>query len=213
MAALLPLDLPTTRNLLSGQSARISPAVELPGVFTPDECARIIALRDTLGFDQAPIPKRSDITGEQRVHAVDTSVRRTERTHILDTPAHRWIFDKVGAAVQEANDATWQFRIAFMEPMQLLAYPQGGHFEWHSDLGDRGIASLRKVSATILLSDPDSYEGGDLQLLDGGKELTPGRNQGMAVFFPSFQNHRVLPVTRGTRHVLILWTVGKRPFR
>ena len=168
--------------------------------------AKIEALRSTPieGDFPAILPHR---------HVVDRAVRRTERTHILSTPDHSWIYERLGASVEVANGQAWQFKLSYLEPLQLLAYPEDGWFDWHSDLGDRGVASLRKVSASILLSDPDTYEGGELQLMNAGKELVPGRSQGRAILFPSFQNHRVLPVRRGTRHVLILWTVGRHPLR
>ena len=214
MSALIPLDLPLATGLEQGQQARIAPAVELAGVFSPEECARIVARREVLGFDQAPIPMMAaGAEGSTRSHAVDPDIRRTERTHLLPGRDHAWIFDRVGQAVQTANAQAWQFKVAYMEPMQLLCYPVGGHFHWHSDLGDRGLSSLRKVSASILLSDSQSYDGGDFQLLNGGLELTTGRSQGRGIFFPSFQNHRVTPVTRGLRYVLILWTVGKHSLR
>jgi PKHD-type hydroxylase len=212
MARPTPLDLPTARSLEAQLRARIAPCVDLP-VFSPDECARIVGLRDTLGFDIAPIVDRTYSSAASRAHVVDSEVRKTERTHILATPATRWIFDRVGAILEGVNQKVWQFDIDHFEPFQLLCYPAGGHFDWHSDLGDRGISALRKVSATILLSAPDSYAGGDLQILDAGKEITPRREHGRGVFFPSFQNHRVLPVTSGRRDVLIVWSVGKRPLR
>lgn len=182
-------------------------------MFTPSECARVMALRQTFGFDQAPVVVREATPAAQRSHQVAPEVRLTERTHLLLGPSTRWVFERVAAAVGSVNDQVWRFQIDWVEPLQLLAYPEGGHFEWHSDLGDRGATAHRKVSATILLSAPESYEGGDLQLLDAGRTLTPVRQQGRGVFFPSFVNHRVRPVTRGTRVVLIVWTVGRVPFR
>lgn len=213
MARLAPLTPALVRSLESAQNAQMAACVGVDGVFDAEECRRIIALRDSLGWDDAPIPVARDGSGPTRSHAVDTSVRRTERTHILATPDTQWIYDKLSDAVNTANDRAWGFRIGYMEPLQLLRYPTGGHFEWHSDLGDRGIASLRKVSSTILLSAPHEYDGGDLQFLTGGKELTPTRALGKAILFPSYMNHRVTPVTRGARYVLILWTVGKRSMR
>lgn len=212
MSRPVPIDLPTADAVVRESDARMAPLVEVEAVFTPEECRRIIARREVLGFDDAPIPTAA-AGAKARAHQVDRSVRDTLRTHLLPTPEHAWIFDRLGAVVATTNDHTWRFRIAFMEPLQHLSYPEGGHFLWHSDLGDRGIASLRKVSATILLSAPGDYDGGDLQLLVAGKEITPGRGQGKAVLFPSFMNHRVTAVTRGVRHVLILWNLGRHALR
>jgi PKHD-type hydroxylase len=201
------------RSLEAAQTAQMVVCVGVDSVFTPDECGRIVRLRDTLGWDAAPIPEAEPGRGPKRSHVVDTSVRRTERTHILATPDTQWIYDRLSGAVNTANDQAWRFRIAYMEPLQLLRYTEGGYFDWHSDLGSRGIASLRKVSSTIILSHPDDFDGGEMQFLTGGKELTPTSAQGKAFMFPSYINHRVKPVTRGVRHVLILWTVGKRSMR
>lgn len=207
------MDLAAGQALQAGQQAQLPPVMEVPGVFTPAECARIVALRDKLGFDEAPIPVERGTNRDTRGQAVDLSVRTTERTHVLATAETRWIYDRLGATVDRINTGAWQFRIAYCEPLQLLRYPVGGHFRWHSDLGDRGLSSLRKVSATILLSAPEDYEGGDLQFMSGARTITPERAQGRGIFFPSYVNHRVTPVTRGRREVLILWTVGKRSFR
>ena len=210
MSRLTPIDPATAQAVVADSDTRMAPLVEVEAVFSPEECRRIIARREVLGFDHAPIPTYA---GGARSQVIDRSVRTTLRTHLFDNPDHRWIFDRLGEVIRITNDHTWRFRLSFMEPLQHLSYPEGGHFLWHSDLGDTGITSLRKVSATILLSAPSDYEGGDLQLLVAGKEVTPGRGQGKAVLFPSFMNHRVTEVTRGTRHVLILWTVGKTAFR
>ncbi len=207
------MDLDAGQALERGQAQQLPPLIEVPRVFTPEECARIVSLRSELGFDAAPIPVDTAVTARERSHAVDTSVRHTERTHVLSSAKTRWIYDRLSQTVTQINQKTWGFRVSYMEPLQLLRYPVGGRFRWHSDLGDRGLTSLRKISATILLSSGDAYAGGDLQLMSGAQVLSPVREQGRGAFFPSFVNHRVTPVSAGHRDVLILWTVGKRSFR
>ena len=76
----------------------------------------------------------------------------------------------------------------------------------------------RKLSVTVSLSDPDDYKGGNFEFCTQGqvnctktvvsrcKEIKP---QGSIVVFPSFLNHRVTPVTKGTRYSLVLWYLGK----
>ena len=73
---------------------------------------------------------------------------------------------------------------------------------------------VRKLSLTINLSDPKSYEGGDFEMEVRGdiEVITDGREQGSMILFPSFVPHRVTPVTRGTRYSLVIWLLG-RPFR
>lgn len=209
MAGLAPLDIDVARAIVQAHTARLVSAVERAGVFTPAECARIIARRDVLGFDQARVESRDRPQDRQ----VDEQVRQTERTHLVHGPEHAWIYDRLDRLVTEVNDATWQFKLSHMEPLQLLTYREGGHYGWHADLGVQGIMGLRKVSVTVQLSPQEDYDGGVLELQSGGRVLTPERPVGSAVLFPAWQPHRVTPVTRGVRHALVLWVVGKRSLR
>ena len=70
---------------------------------------------------------------------------------------------------------------------------------------------VRKLSFVLQLSDPDDYEGGNLQLLDeGGKSYIAPRQRGTMILFDSRTQHRVLKVTKGCRKSLVGWTVGPR---
>jgi PKHD-type hydroxylase len=209
MAGILPLLPATARAMVEGQSAQMVPAAESHDVFTREECARIVALRDELGWDQARVEARSSPTERE----ISTSVRDTQRTHIMAQGSTQWIFDRLSALVERVNGDTWQLRVSHMEPLQLLRYPVGGHYSWHTDLGTSGILSLRKISVTIQLSDSDEFEGGQLELQVGGQSLIPAIDQGSAILFPAWQRHRVLPVTRGVRDSLVVWVVGKRSLR
>jgi predicted 2-oxoglutarate/Fe(II)-dependent dioxygenase YbiX len=61
----------------------------------------------------------------------------------------------------------------------------------------------------VQLSDPDDYEGGNLQLLDeAGNSYIAPRKRGTVILFDSRTQHRVLKVTKGTRKSLVGWCVG-----
>jgi len=195
--------------MVSGQSATLVAAAESHEVFSPEECGRIVALRDLLGWDQARVEARSDSMDRE----VESTIRETERTHLLASKKTEWIYQRLAQTVERVNGETWQLRISHMEPIQLLRYPVGGHYSWHTDLGARGVISLRKVSLTLLLSPPEDFEGGQLELQAGGQVLMPDLRQGSTVLFPAWQRHRVTPVTRGMRDALVLWVVSKRSLR
>jgi len=81
------------------------------------------------------------------------------------------------------------------------------------------IGRVRKLSSTINLNSPGEYEGGNLKFDYGPHadcerfhECTEIRPQGSMVVFPSFTEHQVTPVEKGTRYSLVLWSIGK-PFR
>lgn len=68
----------------------------------------------------------------------------------------------------------------------------------------------RKISMVIQLSKPEQYEGGRLELANDPLPADKFVNQGDIIFFPAFNRHRVLPVTRGIRYSLVTWFVGPK---
>jgi PKHD-type hydroxylase len=61
------------------------------------------------------------------------------------------------------------------------------------------------VSATLFLSPPDSYEGGELVLQEHQSERRVKLPAGSMVVYASTNVHRVEPVRRGTRIAAIFW--------
>jgi PKHD-type hydroxylase len=61
------------------------------------------------------------------------------------------------------------------------------------------------LSVTLFLSDPDSYDGGELviETLYGSQEVK--LPAGHLVLYPSTSLHRVMPVTRGERIGSFFW--------
>ena len=94
------------------------------------------------------------------------------------------------------------------EQAQYTEYPKGGFYEWHvdNDLVMTRMPPVRKISMTLLLSDPKDFEGGELELIDDKKR--PNLKRGHALFFASFVRHRVKPVTKGNRKSLVMWFGG-----
>jgi len=104
------------------------------------------------------------------------------------------------------------------DPMLAMRYGVGDHFDWHIDnaLAD-GPGETRKLSFSLQLSHPASYDGGDLvfAMLEHGRDAAEIagirqalRQQGALVVFPSFHLHRVTPVTRGVRVAIVGWMHG-----
>ena len=95
-------------------------------------------------------------------------------------------------------------------PPKFNRYRDGGHYGTHVDAAvmayDEGRTTLRSdLSATLFLTDPDDYEGGELTI-----ETSFGAQQiklaaGDLVLYPSSSLHRVEPVTRGERVSSFFW--------
>ena len=98
------------------------------------------------------------------------------------------------------------------EQAQYTEYPEGGFYDWHmdSELVMKNEPPVRKISMTLVLSPESDFEGGGLELASSGKIVRP--KQGHAVFFASFIQHRVVPITRGLRKSLVMW-FGGEPFK
>ena len=126
----------------------------------------------------------------------------------------KWLYDLLFPIALEANKQFYHFDIDIVtDPIHYVVYPEdGGHLDWHLDVGGFGV-NKRKLAMTVQLSDPNDYEGGDLQIWGGGKEpISVKRNKGDVSVFPASLLHRVTPITRGQRKILVFWT-GGRAFR
>ncbi|WP_326522762.1 Fe2+-dependent dioxygenase [Sphingomonas sp.] len=61
------------------------------------------------------------------------------------------------------------------------------------------------LSCTVFLSDPDSYDGGELVVEEPSGERRVKLGAGSAILYPSTSVHRVEPVTRGARLASFFW--------
>ena len=123
---------------------------------------------------------------------------------------HIWM--KIVNAVADVNANFFHFNLTgCYEPAQLTFYNSNvqNHYNWHVDLSPSDKGSPRKLSMSLLLSDPSEFEGGQLEIKDSNDQpLTMQQAKGRAIFFPSYTLHRVTPVTQGIRKSLVLWVGG-----
>ena len=85
-----------------------------------------------------------------------------------------WLYEKLANMATEANNSLWKFDLhQIPEMIQYTEYKApAGHYDWHADIGP-GLLSNRKVSITVQLSEPDEYEGGNLELFKDGSMKGP----------------------------------------
>jgi PKHD-type hydroxylase len=170
----------------------------------PHELNQIDALWDNEKADRAQVSGSDETYNEK--------IRQTSVIPLLPEQGYSWIFDRVSALAVQANNERYAFDILGIdEPLQLAEYSKGDFFQWHMDFGP-GESSCRKLSLTVQLSDPDTYEGGDLQFMINDKTVNAPRERGTVIIFPSFVLHRVTPVTRGKRRSIVGWISGT-PYR
>lgn len=170
-------------------------------VFTEQEIEQIIEV----GESQSKI--KATTVGEDASQQ-ESGYRVSDVAWLSNNPKTNWVFDRIADLAIKANSEMWNFDIwDFQDDLQYTTYyGNGGHYDWHADLGV-GISN-RKLSVVLQLSNSDEYEGGDLQMNTGGSIINVPREKGLICFFPSFVLHRVTPLSSGLRRSLVTWLCG-----
>ncbi|HYE27478.1 MAG TPA: 2OG-Fe(II) oxygenase [Allosphingosinicella sp.] len=172
---------------------------DVPEAFSEAECDALIALGARAGFAPATVLTAA---GE----AVAAAVRSAGTSYHPRAPATAWIYDRLDRLFGEAGAALGLAVGPVSEPLQILRYEEGGHFQtWHSDAG-YDARHVRLVSVSVELSPLGGYRGGDLEIVPDTIGRVRTLPRGGARFFPSKALHRVTPVTDGVRHALVIWT-------
>ena len=178
------------------------------GVFSVSQCVEIVsACREQKGRASEKKP------AEVGSGVVNDEVRVTDVQFLYsDVPENRWIFETLCGEVVAANESGFQFDLRSIQNLQFGTYENGdgGFYGRHIDAGVRDNETLdhRKLSFSVQLSPPDSYEGGDLIVHFDNDAEPAARDQGAITFFPSYALHEVTPVTKGIRHSLVGWVTG-----
>jgi PKHD-type hydroxylase len=139
----------------------------------------------------------------------NSEIRRSELNWLHKNDESAWVFNKLSHIVSTLNVEHFKFNLTgFSEALQLTNYngEKQGHYTWHQDFGSTGVS--RKLSVVVQLSNPEEYEGGQLQLLTSKNPINIKKQRGLVVVFPSWTLHRVTPVTSGTRQTLVTWISG-----
>ncbi|HEY3694352.1 Fe2+-dependent dioxygenase [Phenylobacterium sp.] len=93
-------------------------------------------------------------------------------------------------------------------PPLFNRYETGMGFDTHVDNAIRFAGPVRfrtDISATLFLSDPETYDGGELIVEDAYGEHAVKLGPGDLVLYPAASLHRVAPVTRGSRRAAFFW--------
>jgi PKHD-type hydroxylase len=172
----------------------------LENVFTSDECKKIIEIGENKNVSKGVV------RGELQ------DVRDSYVSWLFPEENTRWIYERLSNSVMVLNNQFFNFHLSgFLEGLQFTRYDApSGFYGVHTDRAFN--QAVRKLSVSIQLSNPNSYEGGELGLQDGSNVEVMGKEQGKLIAFPSFVLHQVKPVTKGTRYSLVAWVSGD-PFR
>jgi len=106
------------------------------------------------------------------------------------------------------NSAALPLRVL---PPLFNRYDAGMKFDAHVDGAIRavplaGIRMRADVSSTLFLTDPDDYDGGELEIQDTYGTHSVKLPAGDMVVYPATSLHNVTPITRGSRWSSFFWT-------
>ena len=192
-------------------------------------CNKIKALGKD-NFNPAEVDKKKGTTDEERKTGRKNEPGKDKKSRISDISwtTEQWVIDLVWPYMRIANENSgWNFDITAVESMQITKYKTGSFYGWHRDGPSDCLSvynnpdnkfmhgNVRKLSMTILLN--GNYQGGEFQFANYNKfncnaETPDFKNAGSIIVFPSFIEHQVTPVTKGTRYSLVAWFVGP-PFK
>ncbi|WP_375397800.1 Fe2+-dependent dioxygenase [uncultured Sphingomonas sp.] len=171
----------------------------IPDLLRADEVARVRALIEPAEW----------VDGNATSGAQSALAKRNVQLPEDSTAAR-----EAGALVLDALGRSALF-VAAALPLKVFPplfnrYEGGQAFGTHVDTAVRirrgsDFRLRADLSATVFLSDPDSYDGGELVIEDAFGERSVKLPAGHAVVYPASSLHRVAAVTRGARLGSFLW--------
>ncbi len=173
--------------------------IVIPKVFTKAEIG--LAQRQ---LDQADWQDGLLTAGDQA-----RSVKRNQQ--LADNSA---LAQKLGDVVLDALAQQPQFMSAALPlkifPPMFNRYQGGETYGIHVDNAVRFVPGTptrvrSDLSATLFLSEPEDYEGGELHIQEQFGEQKIKLAAGDMILYPSSSLHQVLPVTQGQRLACVLW--------
>lgn len=173
--------------------------ITIPGVLTGEQIANCTDALRNAGWTDG------------RASAGYLSQRVKNNSQLADSdPTAR----KLGEQILVALENNALFTSAAL-PLKVLPplfnrYTENQSYGGHIDGAIRPIAGTHHrirtdLAATLFLSRPDSYDGGELAIRDTMVEQSIKLPAGDMVLYPATTVHRVEPVTRGTRLAAFFW--------
>lgn len=173
--------------------------IDIPDVLTTDELERARHI-----LDGAPW-----VDG-----AVTAGFQSTRVKHNQQLPEACSEARELGEIVLDGLDRNLLFTAAALParvfPPLFNRYDSNQSFGNHVDNAIRRVAATgarirTDISATLFLSSPDEYDGGELVIDDTYGPHSVKLPAGHMVLYPATSLHRVLPVTRGARVASFFW--------
>ncbi len=173
--------------------------VHVPAVLSADEASRFCARLAGAVWGDGRVtagPQSGAVKHNQQLPE-DSDAARELGTRVLNALENAPLF--VSAALP-----------ARVFPPLFNRYAEGMDFGAHIDNAMRRVPGSRlsiptDLSATLFLSPPESYDGGELAIEETYGTQSVKLAVGDMILYPATSRHRVMPVTRGERLACFFW--------
>ncbi|MDI3381134.1 Fe2+-dependent dioxygenase [Xenophilus aerolatus] len=173
--------------------------LHVPEVLTRDE---VRTLRASL--DQADWVDGKATVGEQGAR-----VKQNRQIAELSPLGRHWGDHILKILLQHPQFFSAALPFRFVPPL-FNRYEGGEHYGLHVDGSIRNVPGTNyqlrtDLSCTLFLSDPEDYDGGELEVVDTYGSHEVKLPAGDLILYPSSSLHQVHPVTRGARVCSFFW--------
>lgn len=183
--------------------------------FSPKECEIITKIASNIDKQNGITGGAYDFYKNLDLQKADDSVyRKSKISWLTSDNGFSGLLETFWSLAIQANEQWFGFHIDKLDAIQFTEYDSSykGYYKKHHDIfWLTQEPKHRKLSCIVQLTDPKNYEGGDLQFF--GDQIPPSediKSQGTVIFFPSFLEHQVNPVTKGRRNSLVAWFLGPK---
>lgn len=170
-------------------------------------CVPDVLAANELGAVRKELEQGSFVDGASTAGWSAREVKRNQQL-AFNTESHA----RIAAVVRDAFQRNGMLQGALLPAAATMVmfnrYGTGMQYGPHVDspvMGGMGSAVRSDIAITLFLSDPASYDGGELVMNTSGMAYEFKLEAGAAIAYPANTLHHVKPVTRGVRQAAIMW--------